>query len=89
MKQVKLLAASIILTVLQTKAIAQEKVEVNGQDVGSWFSTHWMWVVGGIVLLLLLIIIGSGSGGTKTKKTTIVKDNVGNVKSVTTTETID
>ncbi len=64
--------------------LAQEKVEINGQDVGSWFSRNWMWVTG-VVVLLLLIILFSG-GKRKRKTTTIVKDDYGNVKSVSTTE---
>jgi len=77
-----LLVLSLALT---NTAIAQETVEINGQDVGSWFERNWMWVTGGV--LLLLLIIGLSSRGSRSKKTTtIVKDTYGNVKSVTTTE---
>jgi len=64
--------------------IAQSDVKIDGRDVGSWFERNWMWVAGGA--LILLIISLSGRGGNKRKTTTIVKDDSGNVKSVTTTE---
>ncbi len=83
----KLFITGIVALLVQTKALAQEKVEVNGNDVGTWFSNNWMWV-SGVVLLLLLIIIFSG-GKSKRKTTTVVKDNHGDVKRVTTTETED
>jgi hypothetical protein len=75
----------IILLLMQVSAFAQEKVEVNGNDVGTWFKNNWMWI-GGVVILLLLILLFSG-GKNRRKSTTIVKDNYGDVKRVTTTET--
>lgn len=79
--------ALLLLSSIQY-VFAQDKVEVNGHDVGSWFSNHWMWIAGGIVLLVLIILISSGGSSRRgsTKSTTIVKDSMGNVKSVTTTE---
>ena len=70
---------------VNVSTFAQESVEINGQDVGSWFERNWMWVTGGILLLLLIIIFGTRSSRTR-KTTTVVKDTYGNVKSVTTTE---
>ena len=70
-------------------SFAQEKVEVNGHDVGTWFKDHWMWVAGGVILLLLIIIASSGSSSRRRKQTTINRDINGNVKSVTTTEVED
>jgi hypothetical protein len=64
--------------------VAQSDVKIDGKDVGSWFERNWMWV-GGAALILLVIAI-SGRGGSKRKTTTIVKDDAGRVKSVTTTE---
>ena len=63
---------------------AQEKIEIDTQDVGSWFERNWMWVTAGVVLLLLIIIF-SRSGGRR-KTTTVIKDAHGKTKSVTTTE---
>jgi protein-S-isoprenylcysteine O-methyltransferase Ste14 len=87
-KQFSRLSAFFLLFVLfalTNTVTAQETVEINGQDVGSWFERNWMWVTGGVILLLL--IIGLASRGSRSKKTTtIVKDTYGNVKSVTTTE---
>jgi len=81
----KAFIALLILSSLQ-QVLAQDKVEVNGHDVGSWFSNHWMWIAGGIVLLVLILLMGSGNSSTKTKSTTVIKDDMGNVKSITTTE---
>jgi choline-glycine betaine transporter len=64
---------------------AQESVEINGHDVGSWFERNWMWITGAVVLLLLIIIFSSRSSRSR-RTTTVVKDTYGNVKSVTTTE---
>jgi len=76
------------LMILNTVAFAQEKVNVNGHDVGTWFKNNWLWVAG-IVVLLLLIILFSGGGGSRRKTTTVVKDNYGDVKRVTTMEEED
>jgi Na+/proline symporter len=77
---------SFALLLLSTGAFSQESVEINGQDVGSWFERNWMWVSGAVLLLLLIIIFSSRSSGKIKKTTTVVKDTYGNVKSVTTTE---
>jgi len=81
----KAFIALLILSSLQ-QVFAQDKVEVNGHDVGSWFANHWMWVAGGVVLLIIILLIATGGSTSKSKSTTIVKDSFGNVKSVTTTE---
>lgn len=73
-----------VLMAAQLAVFAQEQVEINGQDVGSWFSRNWMWVTGGVVLLLLIIAFSRSSSRRRT--TTVVKDSYGNVKSVTTTD---
>jgi hypothetical protein len=78
--------ALIIFSSLQ-QVFAQDKVEVNGHDVGTWFSNHWVWVAGAVILLIIILLIATG--GSRQKSTTIVKDSFGNVKSVTTTERKD
>jgi len=75
----------LMFILISTGVMAQETVEINGTDVGSWFERNWMWVVGGVILLLLIILLSSRSKGVR-KTTTVVKDTYGNVKSVTTTE---
>ena len=75
----------VFLILVSTGLVAQETVEINGQDVGSWFSRNWMWVTGAVLLLLLIVLMSSRSRRTR-KTTTVVKDTYGNVKSVTTTE---
>jgi hypothetical protein len=81
-------SAFFMLMLLTNIVMAQESVEINGQDVGSWFERNWMWVTGGVLLLVILLIAAAGSrrkAGVR-KTTTVVKDTYGNVKSVTTTE---
>jgi hypothetical protein len=84
----KALTVLVILSSLQ-QVFAQDKVEVNGHDVGSWFNSHWVWVAGAIVLLVIILLISTSGSSSKSKSTTVVKDSMGNVKSVTTTERND
>ena len=79
------LSLFLMFTLVSLSLFAQETVEINSQDIGSWFERNWMWVAGG-VLLLLLIALFSGRSRKTRKTTTVVKDTYGNVKSVTTTE---
>ena len=65
--------------------IAQQDVKINGNDVGSWFDRNWMWVGGAILILLIIALAGRGNKKRKTI-TTVTKDDLGKVKSVTTTE---
>ncbi|HKZ65726.1 MAG TPA: hypothetical protein VJ111_05200 [Chitinophagaceae bacterium] len=78
---------AFVLMLMTIIAQAQDRVEIDTQEVKSWFERNWIWVAGGVVLLLLIILIGrrSGSGGQR-KTTTVIKDPEGRVKSVTTTE---
>jgi formate-dependent nitrite reductase membrane component NrfD len=83
--------ALLILTAifLFSTAFGQDKVEINGHNVGSWFSSHWMWIGGLVILLILLLLAAAGRNSTKQKSTTVIKDSSGRVKSVTTTERTD
>lgn len=83
----KLLLSLFTIFSLQN-TFAQKDVEVNGHDVGSWFSRHWMWIAGGVVLLIILLLASGGNSRRSRKSTTVVKDLDGNVKSVTTTEDV-
>lgn len=68
---------------------AQDKIEIDTEEVGSWFERNWMWVAAGVLLLLLIVLLGRGrnaSRGNSRRTTTVVKDAQGNTKSVTTTE---
>ena len=69
--------------------IAQQDVKVNGREVGSWFERNWMWVAGGALVLLIIAFAGRGGNAKKRTTTTVLKDGLGNVKSVTTTEVKD
>jgi hypothetical protein len=87
--------AALMLLMTSIAARAQDKVEIDTQEVKSWFETNWIWVVAGIVLLLLIVLVSRRSSppgnrttisGGERKTTTVVKDAQGNVQSVTTTE---
>lgn len=82
----KAIGTFILLTFLQLKTYAQDAVDVdiNEEKVGSWFERNWMWVVGAV---LLIILIAAFSGGSSRRTTTVVRDDLGNTKRVTTTET--
>ena len=85
---IKAALLSTIALAGQQAVMAQEKVEVNGHDVGSWFENNWMWVAG-VVVVLILLLLASGGGRSRRKTTTVVKDRFGDVKRVTTTEAED
>ena len=86
--------AALMLLMTSVAARAQNKVEIDTQEMKSWFETNWIWVAAGIVLLLLIVLISrrSNAGNSRTisggerKTTTVIKDAQGNVQSVTTTE---
>jgi flagellar biosynthesis/type III secretory pathway M-ring protein FliF/YscJ len=76
---------AFILMLLSFAAQAQNKVEIDTQEVKSWFENNWIWIAGGVVLLLLVMLLSRRRGGQR-KTTTVIKDPDGHVKSVTTTE---
>jgi uncharacterized membrane protein len=69
---------------------AQNK-EVSTEEVKSWLEQNWIWVAGGVILLILIMLLSRGTkttnrfSGTR-KTTTVVRDNEGHTKSVTTIE---
>ena len=75
----------VLLSLVQVVVFAQENLRQTGNEVKGWFSQNWPWVIGG-GLVLLIIIAASGSRKSNRKTTTIVKDDYGNVKSITSTE---
>lgn len=68
-----------------TMVRAQDKIEIDKGEIGSWFERNWMWVAGGVVILLLIALLGRGNGGRR-KTTTVIKDADGKTKSITTVE---
>ena len=62
----KLLIPAFLLLTFNIQLFAQQKVAVNGNDVGTWFGKNWMWVTGAILFLLLLLLFSGGSKKTKT-----------------------
>ena len=88
-KQIRLqhyIALMLFLLTPFMTLLAQQDVKINGQNVGSWFERNWMWVVGGVLVLLIITFASRGGNAKKRTTTTVLKDDLGNVKSVTTTE---
>jgi len=81
----RLALTSLFLFSLNMLAIAQDQVVIDKQEVGSWFARNWIWVTTGVFVLLIIIVLSSGTRERR-KTTTVVKDDLGNVKRVTTTE---
>ena len=82
----KAIAFVMILAGFQSLVMAQgAQVEVNGNDIGSWFSRNWLWVTG-LIAFLILIILFSGSR-VRSSKTTTIRDRNGDVRHTTTTTT--
>ena len=90
MRGARIVFTGFLLLAIQTFLFAQDKaIEVNEAEIGNWFERNWKWIVGGVVLLLVIVLF-SGSSSSRRKTTTVVrKDDLGNVKSVTTTEVND
>ncbi len=64
----------------QVVLFAQEtKVEINGNDVGNWFSQNWGWVTAIIVLLILFLLISGNSRRSSRHQTTIFRNHDGEV----------
>jgi hypothetical protein len=78
---------SLSLMLLTLAASAQDKIEIDQQEVGNWFQRNWMWVVGGALLLIIIIALSSRGSSTTRRTKTVVRDELGNVRTTTTTET--
>lgn len=85
-------AGFICLLFLSFASMAQETVEVDTQDIRSWFEKNWIWVAAGVLLIILIAALSRGSRrrttieGGRRRTTTVIEDAAGNTKSVTTTE---
>ncbi len=86
--RIKAFLTLFMTVIFQMVSWAQEstKVEINGNDVGSWFGRNWMWVAGAIVLLLLLLLLGGGTSRRSSKTTTFHKEDGGVVRTTTVSE---
>ena len=49
-------ALLLVLTSLIAKA--QDKIDINKEEVASWLERNWLWVVAGVVLIILIAMIG-------------------------------
>ncbi len=77
-----------VVAFFQVVSWAQDaKVEINGNDVGSWFGRNWLWVTGVVVLLLILLLFSGGSSRRSQSKTTVYRKGDGTVTKTTTAET--
>lgn len=83
---VKLLGMFIFM--LSSLALqAQDKIDINTEEVESWFERNWMWVAAGVILLLLIVLFSRNRANHGSRRTTtVIKDADGQTKSVTTTE---
>ena len=84
-------AALCCLLLINITTWAQDKVDIDTQDVKTWFQRKWMWVVGAIILIILIAALTRNRRthtleGGKRRTTTVIEDAAGNTKSVTTTE---
>ena len=77
---------SLALLAVNLTLMAQEKVEIDSQEVGNFFQRNWMWITGGVVLLVLVLLFSRSGGKNRRITTTVVKDDLGNVKTVKTTD---
>lgn len=78
--------SSVALFAFNLTLLAQEKVEIDSQEVGNFFQRNWMWITGGVVLLVLILLFSRSGGKNRRITTTVVKDDLGNVKTVKTTD---
>ena len=86
--QLKYLFLTFALFLFNGLAMAQDKIEIEPEEVENWFQRNQLWVYIGAGVLLLLIIIASSGGSRRTSKktTTVVRDKDGFTERVTTTE---
>ena len=84
---IKSIGLFLLFSFIAVAGFAQDKtVNINGEDLGTWFSRNWIWVAAGFVVLLLLIGLFS-SGSRSRRKTTIVREEDANgIIRTTTTE---
>ena len=83
--KLRIFMTSVALFLLQLIVNAQDKVEIDTQEVSSWFQRNWP-LIGGLILILLLMVILGRRSKRKFHSTTVVNDSLGNVKKTTTTE---
>lgn len=77
----------LLLCAFQTASVAQNaKVEINGNDVGSWFSRNWIFVTIIIVALFIFLLISEKSKSSRSR-TTIFRNNKGEVTKTEITKT--
>jgi uncharacterized membrane protein len=78
---------SVVFVCWTAVAFAQDKIVIDKGQAESWLMRNWIWVALGVLVLLILLF--SGSSARRRRTTTITKDDYGNVRKVTTTETED
>ncbi|MEO8405682.1 MAG: hypothetical protein ABI480_13835 [Chitinophagaceae bacterium] len=73
----------MMLIAIPTVVMAQDHITIDKSEVKTWLQQNWIWVALG-VLVLLIIIISTSSNRSRRRSTTVVKDDFGNVRRVTT-----
>ena len=76
----------LTLITMQLAVFAQQNLKQTNNDIKNWLTENWLWVAGGAIVLVIIIVASSNGRRSNRKTTTIVKDDLGNVKSITSTE---
>jgi hypothetical protein len=78
--------ASIFMIAFQIPVLAQDSLPAASSRVASWMQRNWLWIAGAILLIILLAATSTSRSRIRKTTTTVEKDDLGNVKSVTTTK---
>ncbi len=84
-RQCSRVLSTFIFLLITLVLAAQDKIELDTEQVKSWFEENWMWVAAIVLIVVMIALFSRGRGG-KRKTTTVIKDADGKTKSVTTTE---
>lgn len=90
----------MMLFAIPTVVMAQDHIDINKNEVKSWLQQNWIWVALGVLFILVIAVstgsrrrnrrIDRAATTTTTTvvrddvSTTVVRDDLGNVKRVTT-----
>ena len=85
--RLKSTALTVLAMFTSLLVFAQDKIVIDKDQAESWLMRNWIWVALGVLVLLILVF--SGSSARRKRTTTIVKDDYGNTRQVTTTEVED
>lgn len=72
-----------------SRAQDNSKVQIDTNEVSSWMSRNWIWLVGAAIVLILIIALSGSNKSRTTRTTTVRKNDIGDVTSTTTTTTYE